>query len=74
MTVTVTVDRIEGDTAVLEIAGRTVDWPLGSLPEGAREGGRYQVTFSPTSSDTSDAQARLDRLSAGSSDDDIIDL
>lgn len=33
------IDRIEGDAAVVETAvGKTVDIPLASLPEGAKEG------------------------------------
>lgn len=34
-----TVDRIEGDIAVIEIAiGKTVNLPLAALPEGTKEG------------------------------------
>ena len=41
-----TIDRIEGETAVVEIAvGKTVDIPLSALPEGAVEGSVLQITL-----------------------------
>jgi hypothetical protein len=55
--VTVTVDRIEGDIAVLEVNDVLVDWPLRALPATIREGQRLVVRFtspdgtSPSSSD-----------------------
>ncbi|MGM9646660.1 MAG: DUF3006 domain-containing protein [Eubacteriales bacterium] len=40
-----TVDRIEGDIAVIEIAiGKTVNLPLAALPEGTKEGSVLQIT------------------------------
>ena len=33
----VVIDRIEGEFAVLEVDGVSVDWPLKSLPVGTRE-------------------------------------
>jgi len=39
MTIKATVDRIEGDKAILKIPdGQTVVWPKASLPEELREG------------------------------------
>lgn len=58
----IVVDRIEGDTAVLEIAGRLVDVPVAELPSGLKEGDRLAFTLVPP--ETSDAEARLARLRA----------
>lgn len=61
------VDRVEGDVAVLEVAGTQVDWPLAALPDGVVEGQRMSFTISRVSSDTrqeAEARARLDRLRA----------
>jgi hypothetical protein len=58
----IVVDRIEGDQAVLDVGGRTVDVPLAVLPEGVREGDR--LTFVVAPADTSEADARLARLRA----------
>lgn len=59
----IVVDRIEDDTAVLEIAGRTVDVPLAELPPGVKEGDRLAFVVAPPT-DTDDAAARLARLRA----------
>lgn len=74
MTVEVVVDRIEGELAVLEVAGATFDWPLAALPPETREGDRLSVTFAPIPADTTAAQERLDRLAAEGPDSDDIDL
>ena len=74
MTVNVVVDRIEGDLAVLEIAGATFDWPLAALPPGTREGSRLSVTFAPVPSDLDAAKERIDRLAAKGPKSDDIDL
>ncbi len=76
MTLTVTVDRIEGTTAVLEVSGAFVPWPLTALPRGAREGDRFTLTLQPAPADDAmaAAQARLDRLRAAGPSDDEIDL
>ncbi len=75
MTVEAVVDRVEGSTAVLEIAGTHVDWPLNALPPGTREGTKLCFTVDATEasqSELADAQARLERLrSTGPSGDDI---
>lgn len=61
-----TVDRIEGDRAVLELGGETVDVPLALLPEGAAEGSRLLLTLDPagTADALAEAEARLARLKA----------
>ena len=63
----ITIDRIEGDRAVLEFAGgtgtpETVDVPLGSLPAGCKEGDL--VSFAAQSASLAEAEARLARLKA----------
>lgn len=41
-----TIDRIEGDIAVVEIAvGKTVDLPLSALPEGVKEGSVLRIAL-----------------------------
>ena len=62
-----TVDRIEGDTAVVELGGHQVDWPLAALPEGAREGSSWTVDFSDAPTGSA-AQNRLARLRAANPD------
>ena len=74
MNVVVTVDRIEGDTAVLEVGGAFVDWPLEALPAGAKEGSRYTLSFTPAASEMSEAEARLARLKARTPQSGDIDL
>ncbi len=61
----ITVDRIEGDRAVLELAGdkiEHVDVPLSALPAGVREG--QVLTFVAADASLTDAEARLARLKA----------
>jgi hypothetical protein len=58
----IVVDRIEGDEAVVEIAGRRIDVPLTELPPGVKEGDR--LAFSIVAPAESDAEARLARLRA----------
>lgn len=58
----IVVDRIEGDQAVLDVGGRTVDVPLSELPPDVREGTRLTFVVAPV--DTSAADARLARLRA----------
>ena len=74
MSVHVTIDRIEDDMAVLEVAGQRVDWPVCALPPGASEGDRYAVAFDTIEGDPTDARARLERLEAKGPPGDIIDL
>lgn len=61
----ITVDRIEGDRAVLEFASdggvlETVIVSLSALPQGIQEGASLAFHVEPT--DTSEAESRLARL------------
>ena len=59
----ITVDRIEDDTAVLDLGdGRTLDVPLALLPAGAKEGDGLAFVLQPV--DPAEAEARLARLKA----------
>lgn len=60
----IVIDRIEGDVAVLEVDGRSVDFPTSALPEGAVEGSVLQLGLDPDAQrDIQDEnQARLERL------------
>ena len=41
-----TIDRIEGDVAVVELsAGKTVNLPLSALPQGVKEGSVLRLTL-----------------------------
>lgn len=70
----VTIDRIEGEMAVLEAAGATWDWPLAALPEGAAEGVQFDLHFTRVVPDTQAASARLQRLRARDPDPDSDDI
>ncbi len=73
MELDVVVDRFEGEVAVLEILGHTVDWPMALLPEDVAEGDRMVLRWSRVEHpDLSEAEARLERLRrAGPPGDDI---
>ena len=43
----ITVDRIEGDYAVLEVGDEMVDFPLKELPKEVKEGDRLEVKVKP---------------------------
>ena len=43
----VVVDRIEGDLAVVEINGMTVDWPVSLLPADTKEGQVFLLRLEP---------------------------
>ena len=59
----IVVDRIEGDVAVLDINGTSLDVPLAALPEGAGEGSPLTLILGETDgSALSEAEARLERL------------
>ncbi|MDP2304900.1 MAG: DUF3006 domain-containing protein [Pseudomonadota bacterium] len=59
----IVVDRIENETAVLEVGGRMMDVPISELPPGVKEGDRLAFTLVPPTS-TDDAEKRLARLRA----------
>ena len=60
----IVVDRIEGDLAVVEIAGQIIDLPVGILPDGAREGSVLQLTIANGSD--ADGRERLARMQSAS--------
>jgi len=39
----IVIDRIEGKIAVLEVAGRLIDFPAEALPAGLKEGDRLEL-------------------------------
>ena len=72
----ITIDRLEGDVAVLEIGDTHVHFPVAALPEGAVEGTR--LTLSVEAEGTKDAldaaKARLERLKQRDPGGDTFDL
>jgi hypothetical protein len=56
----IVVDRIEGETAVLEVDGILVEVPASSLPPGCAEGDTLELQRVASSSAEDDA--RLERL------------
>jgi hypothetical protein len=60
----IVVDRIEGELAVLEIAGVTVELSVDALPAGATEGSVLRLALDPEAQDTleDENRARLERL------------
>lgn len=74
---TITVDRIEGDIAVVEFGDTRVEIPVSALPPGAGEGSvlRFELDEAARETHLDEAEARLERLRARTSqDDDVIDL
>lgn len=65
----IVVDRIEGDRAVLELDGKTIDVPVSWLPEGVGEGAVLRLSVDPDAGARrlAEAEARLARLRARSS-------
>jgi hypothetical protein len=56
------VDRIEGDRAVLDIGGEKVEIPAGALPEGAQEGSWLKISLADASEARAAEEERLARL------------
>lgn len=65
----IVVDRIEGDVAVVEVAGHTLDVPVALLPEGAGEGSVLTLVLAAQQDDA----ALADRLAALQASSDIGD-
>ena len=63
------VDRIEGNVAVVEIAGQTVDLPVSLLPEGTREGSVLRLVLAQSSNDAQLERLRRLQADSGISDD-----
>ncbi|MFT6143196.1 MAG: hypothetical protein ACJAZO_003180 [Myxococcota bacterium] len=74
MDLMMTVDRIEGNIAIVEFAGIMVNLSVSALPAGTTEGTRLKVDLTRLPTESSDAQARLDRLRQNSPPGDSIDL
>ncbi len=72
----ITLDRIEGDIAVLIVNGLPWDFPADALPQGIQEGDRlvWAVDTTSTAQAKADAEARVRRLAAASNLDDNIKL
>lgn len=58
----IVVDRVEGELAVLQIGGKTLDVPVSLLPEGAGEGSVLVLALSDTSRERADMADQLGRL------------
>ena len=60
------IDGIEGNVAVIEFGGQTMDIPLACLPDGASEGDalRFVIDNQERKTRASQAQERLERLQA----------
>ena len=71
---TLIVDRIEGDLAVVQFYGETVNIPLGDLPDGTKEGTIITLTGCLAADQRGDTEARLERLRQTGPAGDIIDL
>jgi hypothetical protein len=57
-----TIDRIEGEIAVVEIGGRRVDVPVAGLPDGTREGDRFELVPVEAETQKDEEMDRLARL------------
>jgi hypothetical protein len=62
MKITATIDRIEGEYAILEIDNVMVNWPLHALPVESSEGDVINLDIKRTNDQLSETEARLDRL------------
>ena len=70
----ITIDRIVGDRAVLDINGEQVEVPAGALPPGAKEGDLLQLVEADANAVKAEGDARRARLQARSALPDSIDL
>ncbi len=65
MEIRVTVDRVEGGTAVLLVRESETDailWPVRALPEGVREGMILKIRVEPDEEATAAAKQRVENL------------
>ena len=76
MTSTIIIDRIENDLAIVESGTKSFSIPILLLPDGAKEGDSFTITFASIDNENTqkEAQERLDRLKERDPGDDIIDL
>ena len=73
----ITLDRLEGDRALLIVGGEAVEIPAAALPAGAGEGCRLKIALAPPSEEADArgrAEARLERLRAASQQEDDFSL
>ena len=70
----ITIDRIEGARAVLDVDGELVELPAAALPAGAREGDALSLSLMSADALRAEGEARLARLKAKSTLPDSIDL
>lgn len=70
----IVIDRFEGDHAVVEIGGATVDVPRALLPAQAVEGSVLVFVLASGDDPLADARSRLSRLAARGSTPDDVDL
>ena len=73
MTTSFTIDRIEGNIAIVECGDTTFEIPTAFLPEGSQEGDQFLIQRVSTTADNTN-KARLERLKSRDSGDDIIEL
>jgi len=72
----ITIDRIEGSFAIIDIQGNTIEVPVSVLPSSAREGTVLKLVLSDEDSSTlvRENKERLARLKAEDPGDMEIDL
>lgn len=58
----ISVDRIEGDRAVLDVRGEQVEIPAAALPPGAAEGSLLSLSLADDAGALAEEEARLERL------------
>ena len=68
------VDRIEGQIAIIEFQGQTLDIPIDMLPEGIQEGDRLRMILDSQPEGSHNSTDRLARLQAKDDLPDHIDL
>ena len=61
-TVVVTVDRVEGEYAVVVDGERQVDIPMVWLPDGVSEGAVLRLEFAPSPDDETALRERVEQL------------
>ena len=60
----ITVDRVEGEIAVLDVGGEIIDFPLAALPPEAKEGSVLAFQLLSNEAILKQGHDRLERLKA----------